>query len=175
MSLGKSPSSNWGMVTRWGKKSDQIIWRREQGLEAKKSSWIGLEPRRFLLSVPFANVDIHSDSDLNISWGGSQGCFNSRSRWLLKACCGFRVVGQIVFSVKAEKNKIGIQLTDRDNMARMGYGWGSESSPQAQTQTQSRTLLLGRGCCVLLAPPRLGSGPGGVKLQRTLGQKGWGY
>lgn len=39
-------------------------------------------------------------------------------------------MGQIVLSVKTEKNKVGIQLTDGTNMARIRVGGDSESSPQ---------------------------------------------
>ena len=68
-------------------------------------------------------------------------------------------MGQIVFSVKAEKYKVGIQLTDKANIARVGVGWGSESSPQTPaSHSDSETpLLLGRGCRVLLVLPRPGS------------------
>ena len=64
-----------------------------------------------------------------------------------------------MFSVKAEKYKVGIQLTDKANIARVGVGWGSESSPQTPaSHSDSETpLLLGRGCRVLLVLHRPGS------------------
>ena len=95
---------------------------------------------------------------LNVSWGRGQGWLNSRSRWSLKVSYWFRVVGQIVFSVKAEKYKVGIQLTDRANIARVGGGWGSQRLPQipARHSDSETPLLLGRGCRVPLVLHRLG-------------------
>ena len=118
--------------------------KERAGLEAEKSSWIGLEPRRFLLSVPFADVDIQSDS-----WGRSQGCFNSRSRWLLKACYWFRVVGQTVFFGES-REKQDWHPTNRQRQHGKDGVWlglreltpGSDSDPDSESAPPARQRVL---------------------------------
>lgn len=124
-------------------------------LEANKSAWIGQEQK--IPSLCAICKCAHSEWFLEHFM--RPGLAQLQVRWLLKACYQFRAVGQIIFSVKAEKYRLASSYQIKPTQQGWEWAGGSESSPQtpASHSDSEAPLLLGRGCGNPAGPAQVGS------------------